>query len=232
MFQVSQENTENDRLVNAEKSIEELRVYIDNITSHVNNPMSKTQNSDLFKALEAELKNLNKRFTEQNENDKRIENLKLLLNTQSGVCKKQEEQFQEFRKEFDELKLNKYKQEFAKLYENFEKKVQNLYSIDDDPLFCLNEVIASIKDLKTCIIEYETFITSLCKIDEKFIESLEKQLNEFEKEPNKNQMITNSLKLTIEGKKRELEKVKEISITKGKISNFEKLFCQLKSELV
>ena len=73
MFQVSQENTENDRLMNAEKSIEELRVFIANITSHINNPISKTQNSILFNALEVELKNLNKRFTEQNENDKRIE---------------------------------------------------------------------------------------------------------------------------------------------------------------
>jgi hypothetical protein len=225
MFQVSQENTENDRLMNAEKSIEELRVFIANITSHINNPISKTQNSILFNALEVELKNLNKRFTEQNDNDKRIENLKLLLNTQSGICKKQEEQFQELRKEFDELKLNKYKQEFAKLFEKFEKKVKNLYSNDDDPLFCLNEVIASINDLKTCIIEYETFIISLCQIDEK-------RLKEFEKEPNKNQIIKDTLILPIEGKQRELEKVKEISITREKITNFETLFCQLKSDLV
>jgi hypothetical protein len=227
MFQVSHENTENERLAIAEKSIEELRVFICNITSHVNNPMSKTQNSNILNTLEVELKNLKERFTEQNEIDKHIENLKLSLNKQSDIFKKQEEQFQALRKEFDELKLSKYKQEFAKLYENFETKIKNLYSNDDDPLFCLNEVIASINDLKACIIEYETFIMSLCKIDEKFIESLEKQLHEFEK----NQMIKNTLILKIEGKRRELEKVKEISITREKISNFETLFCELKTKL-
>jgi hypothetical protein len=189
--------------------------------------MSKTQNSNILNTLEVELKNLKERFTEQNEIDKHIENLKLSLNKQSDIFKKQEEQFQALRKEFDELKLSKYKQEFAKLYENFETKIKNLYSNDDDPLFCLNEVIASINDLKACIIEYETFIMSLCKIDEKFIESLEKQLHEFEK----NQMIKNTLILKIEGKRRELEKVKEISITREKISNFETLFCELKTKL-
>ena len=231
MFQVKQESTENERLINAEKSIEELRVYVDAITSTINNPVNKTQNSNLLKNLEIELNNLNKRFNEQNVNDKRIVNLNLLLNEQSGVCKKQEEQFKEFRKEFDELKLNNYKQEFAKLFENFEKKVNSLYDDNDDLLFCLNQVIASINDLQACITEYERFVQSLSKIDEAFIDSLERNLGEFEKEPNNNQMIANTLRLTIEGKKGELEKIKKISITREKISNFENLFCQLKSEL-
>ncbi|RNA02979.1 hypothetical protein BpHYR1_019934, partial [Brachionus plicatilis] len=59
------------------------------------------------------------------------------------------------------------------LFEKFEKKLQSLFSGDeDDPVYSLNDLIASIAKLKTSILNYEQFVFSLCGVDEVQIENL------------------------------------------------------------
>ncbi|CAF0718762.1 unnamed protein product [Brachionus calyciflorus] len=230
MFQI--DNADKD----IENSTEQLKLYIDDVKSMLS-AISKEKNSAKLIEYSNEFKKLEQRFDKfkiDNQNDKRIENLNLLLNNQSSIIQKQKEEFDIIRKEFNELKLNNYKHEFTRLYEIFETKLQALYSIDDDPIFLLNDSIASLKHLKTFVLEYETFVQSLCKIDVSSIKNLEKNLLEIEndsKMKEEKKIVYDTLLLSIEAKKIDLDKVRQISLLKEKVLSYEKILGDLRNKL-
>jgi hypothetical protein len=233
MFEVENAENENERLLNAEKSIEELRSYFKKLNSLSTTNLESIQ----LKNLATNVKNLEQRFhafIKQSQDDERIKNLNLMLNSKFGVNDKLGEEFNLLQRQLEEIKLKRFKEDLVRLFTTFEEKVKVLYSNDDDPLYCLIDAINCINELKKCMADYEKFLSGIFEKAENCLSHLKMQLQVIESKKTKSdqdKMMADSLRLAIESKSIELHKMKEIKIVREKINNFEKLFCKLKSEL-
>ncbi|RNA41463.1 hypothetical protein BpHYR1_045090 [Brachionus plicatilis] len=173
----------------------------------------------------------------ENENDKRMENILFLLRSQDDQAKRQENDLNEYKRDLRQLKVNSFRDEFEKLYEKFEKKLQLLYSGDnDDPAYSLNDLIASIVELKASILNYEQFVFGQCGENETQIKNLEASRQQVLEDKNvvdsgEKELVLETIQLGIQAKQNELSKIKQISLVKDRILHLEKIFFELKAGL-
>ncbi|RNA44682.1 hypothetical protein BpHYR1_053710 [Brachionus plicatilis] len=216
-----------------------LRAHLDDAKTLLANLQDQVRIEDANQ-LSHQLKELEQRlvtFKSECDEDKRIENIVYLIKAQNEQTSRQESDLNGYKRDLQELRLNSYKNEFAKLYEKFEKRLQILYTDDnDDPVYSLNELIKSIVELKECISNYEQFVHSICSVDEAEIKNLEasrKHVEEDKKavEPNEKALVLETLSLGIQAKQQQLNKIKQIKQVKDRILHLEKTFSKLKAGL-
>lgn len=232
MFQLDSSNLESDDNKSIGSHLDEAKALLAKLSDHT----KKEDASQLrykLNQLEQRLNNLKS----ENENDKRIENILFLLNSQADQASRQENDLNGYKRDLQQLKLNSFRNEFEKLYEKFEKKLQLLYSSDDDdPVYSLNDLIATIVELKASILNYEQFVLSICGVDETQIKNLEASQQQMLEDKNlvdssEKALVLETIKLGIKVKQNELNKIKQISLVKDRILHLEKIFSELKAGL-